>query len=127
MGEERSLHASSSLGRAGFVQCVQPHDDAGRTEAALAGTRGAERIGPSISAFAETLDGGHRPARDPACRRDACDPRLAVDQHGAAAALALRAAAVLRAPTPSRSRSTSSSDAPSSGTRTAWPFTTRSR
>ena len=43
------------------------------------------------------------------------DPRRAVDQHRAAAALALRAAAVLR-PTghPSRSRSTSSSDRPSS-------------
>ena len=44
----------------------------------------------------EALDRGDRSAVDPGDRRDARDPRLAVDEHGAAPALALRRAAVLR-------------------------------
>ena len=43
----------------------------------------------------EAVDGGDRPTGDPADRRHARDPRRAVDQHRAAPALALRAAAVL--------------------------------
>jgi hypothetical protein len=45
----------------------------------------------------KTVEGGHRPAGDPSGRRDAGNPRLTVDQQGAAPALALRAATVLHA------------------------------
>ena len=43
----------------------------------------------------ESFHRRHRPARDARGRGDARDPRVAVDEHGAAAALALRRAAVL--------------------------------
>ena len=46
--------------------------------------------------IAETLERRDRPAGDTAGGSHARDPWLAVDQHGAAAALPLRAAAVLR-------------------------------
>ena len=74
----------------------QAHDDARRAEPALAGPGRREGVGPAVrSAVGKPFEGGDATAGDPADGRDAGDPRRAVDPDGAAAALALRAAAVL--------------------------------
>ena len=80
--------------RAARVQGGHPHDDAGRAEAALRRAVGGEAVGPRLGVGQpgerRDLAPGH--AGD---GRDAGDPRLTVDPDRAAAALALRAAAVL--------------------------------
>ena len=56
---------------------------------------GEERVGPSLLLVgAQTGGSGDVPPGYPACRGDACNAGRVVDQHGAAAALALWAAAV---------------------------------
>ncbi len=80
----------------GLVQGGQPAQDAGGAEAALAGAVRDERLDQGLPASRrETVCGGDGAPGDPAQGRDAGDAGLPVDQHGAAAALALRAAAVL--------------------------------
>ena len=71
---------------------------------------------PTRSVVGQAVERGDVAAGHPPRRRHARHPRRAVDQHRAAAALALGAAAVLHRAEPSRSRSTSSSEPPSSGT-----------
>jgi len=72
-------------------------DDARRAEAALAGPGRAEGVGPATAAVVgEPPERRHPATGDAPCRRHARHPRGAVDQHRAAPALALRAAAVLR-------------------------------
>ena len=81
----------------------QTHDDARRAEATLAGAAGRRTRRPSAartSSGTPSIVVTWRPAIA-AHRRDAGDARCAVDPHGAAPALSLRAAAVLR---PSGSR-----------------------
>ena len=74
----------------------QAHDDAGGAEPALAGAGGAEGLGPGPPlVVCQPPDGDDRATRDPAGGRDAGDAGSAVDEHGAAAALPLGAAAVL--------------------------------
>ena len=82
----------------------------------------------SRSAGSRPVQGGHRPTGDPAGRGHAGHAGCAVDQHRAAAALALGAAAVLgrRAARAGRA-ATSSSDAPSSATSTWAPSTSNCR
>ena len=93
------------VGRLGALgpQALEPADDARRAEPALARARGAERVGPARPSLGgEAVDGGDRSSGDPPSRGDARDPGLPVDQHRAATALALGAAAVLRGPQPER-------------------------
>src|SRR4051794_5176758 len=93
MGQQRAIHITRALGPQGG----QAQDDARGAEAALAGTGGAEGIGPRLSlGVRQAVDGGDRPAGHPPGRRDAGDPRRAVDQHRAAPALALGTAPILR-------------------------------
>src|SRR5213078_1958698 len=92
VGEQRAVHVGRALG----LQRRQPHDDPRRAEPALAGAGGAEGAGPGRPfVLSQALDGGDAPACDAARRRHARDPRGPVDQHRAAAALTLGAAAVL--------------------------------
>src|SRR5207244_1624272 len=57
---------------------------------------GAKRLSPLVALLGrETGGGGDPAARHPPYRRHARHPRLSVDERGAAAALALRAAGVL--------------------------------
>jgi hypothetical protein len=89
LGRPRRQRATGSEG-------LQPHDDAGRAEAALAGPRFDKGVRPSLPLLGwKTVKGRHRSASDPSGRRDARDPGLTVDQQRAAPALALGAAAVL--------------------------------
>ena len=76
----------------------EPDDDPRRAEAALAAAGGAQGLGPRRPDLGvEPVDGGDGPAGHPPDRGHARHPRRAVDQHRAAPALALRAAAVLGA------------------------------
>ena len=69
----------------------------GRAEAALAGAGGAERLAPRRALGGiEAVERGDRPPPHPPGRRHARHPGLPVDEHGAAAALALGAAPVLQ-------------------------------
>ena len=77
-------------------ECGEPDDDARRAEAALGGRRGVERVHEwSRTAASRPLERRHVASGDPEHRRHARDPRLAVHEHRAAAALALRGAPVL--------------------------------
>ena len=79
----------------------QADDDPGRAEPALAGAGGDEGVGPPVSlGRRDSLDGRDAPAGDPPGRRHTGHPGGAVDEHGAAAALALRAAPILHAAQP---------------------------
>ena len=79
------------------VESIEPHDDSWGAESTLTATDGAERIGPPGAALRiEPIDRGDRSPVDATGRCYTCDPWLTVDQNGAAAALPLRAAAVLR-------------------------------
>src|SRR3546814_20898372 len=76
-------------------------DDAGRAEAALAAPGVAEGVGPPVAHLrGEAVDGRDGSTGDPEGGRHAGDPRLAVDKHGSASALALRAATGLRVSPP---------------------------
>ena len=126
VGEEGLLHRGVVV-RGGPLrpQPLEPADDPRRAEAALARARGAEGVGPPRPVLGgQPVDGRDRPPRDPARGGHAGDPRLAVHQHGAATALALRAAPVLRRP---QVRATlaarRAASAPRSGTSTCWPST----
>ncbi len=79
------------------TQPRRAHEDARRAESALraAGVGEACRQSGAFGRL-ETLDGGHHPPGDADRRRDARDAGIAVDEHGAASALPLRRAAVLR-------------------------------
>ena len=73
--------------------------DARGAEPTLAPSGGTERLGPRRADLrVQTVEGGDCPSTDPAGRGYARDPGLAVDQHRAATALALRAAPVLDRP-----------------------------
>ena len=75
---------------------LETDDDARRAEAALAGPAAQERLGPGVTPLGrQAFDRGDRAAGHPAQRRDTGHPRLPVDQHRAAPALTLGAAAVL--------------------------------
>src|SRR5204862_3272653 len=66
-----------------------PHEDAGGAEAALEGAGGGEGVrqaGPLV--VGEALQGGDRRPLHPGEGEVAADDRLAVDEHGATAALA---------------------------------------
>ena len=100
VGEERLLDRLV-VGRLRALgpQALEPADDPRRAEPALARARGAEGVGPARPRLGgEAIEGDDRSSGDPSSRGDARDPRLSVDQHRAAAALALGAAAVLRGP-----------------------------
>ena len=74
----------------------EAHDDARRTEAALAASGGAEGLGPGPRLIGvETIKGGDGPSGDPAGRGYTRHPGLAVDKYRAAPALTLGAASVL--------------------------------
>ena len=74
----------------------RPHHDPWCAESALRATRGEERLGECVPMpGVESVDRGDRATGDPFRRRDTGDPGAAVDQHGAAAALALGRATVL--------------------------------
>ena len=74
----------------------QPHQDARRAESALAGPGGREGLRPAPAKFfGQALGGRDLAAGHPAHRCHTRDTGGTVDPHGAAAALALRAAAVL--------------------------------
>ena len=78
------------------LQTCEPADDPGRAEAALAAARGREGSGPAVTHFGvEPFEGGDGPPGHPPGGRHARNSGLAVHQHRAAAALALRAAPVL--------------------------------
>ena len=107
-------------------QRLHPPDDPRGAETALAGPAGQEGIGPCRPLrVAETVDGGDDPARRPPQRCDAGDAGLAVDEHRAAAALALRLQPSFTERTPKRSRSASASEHPSSSTVADRPSTIR--
>ncbi|MEZ5145380.1 MAG: hypothetical protein R2726_23145 [Acidimicrobiales bacterium] len=81
------------------AQGLEPAHDAGRAEAALAGPRRHERVGPPVAHDRfQAVGRGDDPTGHPPHRRHTGDARGSVDEHRAAAALALRAAAVLRRP-----------------------------
>src|SRR5581483_1865746 len=97
VGEQRALDTGHVVdGGAGGPQRVEAHHDAGGAEAALAGARRAERVGPPARARPEPVDGRDGAPSDAASRGDARDARFTVDEHRAATALPLRAAPVLR-------------------------------
>ena len=80
-------------------QTGEPHHDSRGAEPALAPTGGAEGVGPCGQLCRiQALQCGHRPTGHPTGRRHTRDPGLPVDQHRAAPALALGAAAVLHRP-----------------------------
>ena len=92
MGEQRTVGVRAALGPQGG----QAHHDAGRAEPALAGAGGAEGVTPGPALLVgQAVDRGDRAPGHPPRRRHARHARGAVDQHRAAAALALGAAAVL--------------------------------
>src|SRR5438093_10216601 len=92
VGQEGTVHVGRALG----LQRCQPHDDPWRAEPALAGAGGAEGAGPGPPlVVSQALDRGDAAPGHPPGRRDARDPRRAVDEHGAATALTLGAAPVL--------------------------------
>ena len=77
-------------------QRFQSHDDSGSTETALGTSRIAERLGPfGLHGGLQAHDRCHFASSNSASWSHARNPRLAVNQHRAAAALALWAAAVL--------------------------------
>lgn len=77
-------------------QRFQSHDDSGSTETALGTSRIAERLGPfGLHGGLQAHDRCHFASSNSASWSHARNPRLAVNQHSAAAALALWAAAVL--------------------------------
>ena len=79
-------------------QVLGAHDDAGRAEAALQRPGGGECAGQAVAlGRLDALERGDRPARHPVEPQLAGDHGLAVDEHGAAAALSRRRAAVLGA------------------------------
>ena len=96
MGGQRPVHGGVIARCHPFgPQPFQTADDPGRAKAALAGARGEERLGPTLAILRrEPVDRRDRSGSHPPHRRDARDPRRPVDQHCAAAALALRAAPV---------------------------------
>ncbi len=94
--EQPTLHPVDVVGLGpARPQRVEPHDDAGGAEAALAGAGGAESVCPSLRPIAHALERRDRAAGDTAGGSHARHPWLVVDEHGAAATLPLRAAAVL--------------------------------
>ena len=98
MGAQGRLDAAARRWptRARRFERSQPEHDAGSAEAALAGPVLDEGGGPAVAQHRRrSLEGGDVAARDAADGRHAGDAGCPVDPHGAAAALALRAAAVL--------------------------------
>ncbi len=93
--EQRGLHRVG-VGAA-IAQRGEAHDYPRRAEAALAGAARGERVRPWADGLVtQPLERGDRSPGHAANRRDAGHPWRAVDQHGAATALALRAAPILR-------------------------------
>ena len=93
----RLVAGERALGGGLVEQGLGAHEDARGAEAALQGAGGGEGVGEAVAlVVAEPLEGGDRPARDPLEAGLARDLGLAVDEHGAATALARRRAAVLR-------------------------------
>ena len=86
-------------GLPGRIQGGQAHDDARGAEPALASTCGHQRLRPAAAAdLRESIESGDLPAPQPTGRGYTGHPRDTVHPHGAAAALPLRAAAVLDRP-----------------------------
>jgi hypothetical protein len=79
----------------GRVEGGDAQDDAGRAEPALRGTVGGEALRPLIGG-GQSVERRDGTTGDPGDGRDAGDTGMAVDPDGAAAALPLGAAAVLR-------------------------------
>ncbi len=97
VGAQARLDVAAGLGplRGRRLERRQAHDDARRAEATLTGAARHEGVGPtSAIGRGETLEGGDVAAGDAPHRRHAGDPRGAIDPHGAAAALPLRATPV---------------------------------
>jgi hypothetical protein len=99
VGGERLADALVVVGRHPLgVGALEAGHDPRRAEAALAAARGAQGVGPPLLHIGiEAVHRGDGPATDAPDRGHARDPRRAVDEHRAAAALTLRAAAVLGA------------------------------
>ena len=98
----RWARRAASMSRRAVASPVRPlstrraEDDAGRAEAALARPVLDECVGPALPQLLRcSLEGGDPAPGDAADGRDAGDAGRPVDPHGAASALALRAAAVL--------------------------------
>ncbi len=125
VGEQRLLHRGG-VGEVGALggQALQPHHDPRGAEAALAAAGGAERGPPRRQPVGgQAVEGGHRPPPHPPGRRHAGHPGRPVDEHRAAAALALGEQPSLAEWRPRRSRSTARRLDPSSGTSTCAPST----
>ena len=91
----RRLRSAANVSTAGLERS-ETHQDARRTEATLAGTARDERIGPPVALVVRhALERCDLSPPDPPYRGDACDPGCSVNPDGAAAALTLRATAVL--------------------------------
>ena len=80
-------------------QRSQPNHNAWRAKSALTSTGGTQCLGPLLTHLGlEPVDGGDHASCHPPSGRDTGDARRAVDQDGAAAALALRAATIFGTP-----------------------------
>jgi len=95
VGAEGATHCGLVERTAAPFERGQAHHDARRAESALAGTGADEcRCPPASELVVEPFCGLDPASGDTAQRRDTGHPRRAVDQHRAAAALPLGAAAV---------------------------------
>lgn len=94
VGEQRLVEAVVSHRT---IERSKAHDDARGAEPALAAAARHQGPGPCLAiSIGQALEGGDLPAHEPADRGYARNTRSAVHPDGAAAALALRATAVLQ-------------------------------
>jgi hypothetical protein len=97
MGEQGPVDLVDRGGRhARRNRSGQPHHDARSAEAALTASRRKQGVRPTLpDVTGQAFESGDLSTLHPPDGSHACDPRRAVDPHGAAPALTLRTAAVL--------------------------------